>query len=153
MLFCCCSFNEPGSSAQDYGVIMFLRGRSVPTLHYRRKTHWSESQMTNSADILAYLAGRFGHEQRGAFLAHSAQTEAVEAKVDEAMERGRRLFYYHVLQADNGALTKLAPTLWGTNEVRLKRFANEPLSFAAGVSRPCHGFKRFCGSLCVCVSY
>ena len=43
---------------QDYGVMMFLRGRSVPTLHFRRQTHWSDSSISNSADILAYLAGK-----------------------------------------------------------------------------------------------
>lgn len=107
---------------QDYGVLMFLRGRSVPTLHYKRKGQWAEASMTNSADILCYLAGRYAHTERGAFLARSARADELEAKIDVAMEHMRRLFYFHVMQADDGALAHMAPRLWGALEPHVPRW-------------------------------
>jgi hypothetical protein len=106
---------------QDYGVIMFFRGTSVPALHYVRKGEWSMGSMTNSADILCYLDGRFGHAQ-GAFLRHSPESIAAERTIDVLMESIRRLVYYHILVCDNGAMQRFAPVLWGANEPHVPRW-------------------------------
>lgn len=62
------------------------------------------SSMSNSADILTYLAGRYAHTPQGEFLVHSKEADVLERKIDDLLEMIRRFFYYHVLYANDGAL-------------------------------------------------
>merc|ERR1719197_525543 len=106
---------------RDYGVMLFLRGRSVPCLHFKRKDHWSLSTISNSADIAAYLAGRFLHDtERVSFLVdalRSPRTAELEALCDDLMHQTRRLIYWHVLQREGGLKDpSVCRAMWGAKE-------------------------------------
>lgn len=105
----------------DYGVVMWIRGASVPSLHFCRPGSWALSTISNSRDIVEYLAGRFHGTPAAAFLQVSAGNGAddLEALTDEIMVTIRRLFYHHVLVSDGGAHAGAAKQLWGLADARV----------------------------------
>ena len=100
---------------QDYGVLMFFRGLSVPNLYFAKKGHWAMSTLNNSDEIMVYLFGKYGHEERGKFLTRSDKASEMEDKIADLMSSVRSIFYYHLLQHDNGKHKKLVCQAWGSD--------------------------------------
>jgi hypothetical protein len=108
----------------DYGVVMWLRGASVPTLHFARDGHWAISSIANSRDAIEYLAGRYASSPLALFLqlpagADPADADRLEKATDELNACIRRLFYHHVLVADAGKHRAVAMQLWGVADDRV----------------------------------
>lgn len=111
----------------DYGVVMWLRGASVPTLHFSRDRHWASSSIANSRDAIEYLAGRYAARPEAKFLllpphADPADAERLETDTDDLNAQIRRLFYHHVLVADGGKHRAVAMRLWGVDDLRVPRW-------------------------------
>jgi hypothetical protein len=108
----------------DYGVVMWLRGASVPTLHFSRDGHWATSSIANSRDAIEYLAGRYAASPHAQFLqlpagADPADADRLEKATDELNASIRRLFYHHVLAANDGKYRAVAMQLWGIDDARV----------------------------------
>lgn len=111
----------------DYGVVMWLRGASVPTLHFSRDRHWASSSIANSRDAIEYLAGRYAARPEAKFLllppgADPADAERLESDTDDLNAAIRRLFYHHVLVANGGKHRAVAMRLWGVDDQRVPRW-------------------------------
>eukprot|EP01108_Squamamoeba_japonica_P000544 TRINITY_DN1183_c0_g1_i3.p1 TRINITY_DN1183_c0_g1~~TRINITY_DN1183_c0_g1_i3.p1 ORF type:complete len:326 (-),score=65.67 TRINITY_DN1183_c0_g1_i3:26-1003(-) len=104
----------------DLGVMMLFRGGSVPALHFGGGS-WALSTISNSADIIAYLRGRFGHESAARFLHvdDAATASKIEALGDRLCEVARRLFYYHVLVHDGGRHAPFLSIMIGGDDPRV----------------------------------
>ena len=92
----------------------FYLGRSVPVLHFR--TGAVRSSIGNSMEILRYLWGRYGVEnrQQADFLAADAERLALEQRIDRCGVDLQVWVYIHVL--DERELTQHA---WGCNSSRI----------------------------------
>lgn len=92
----------------------FFTGRSVPRLWAR--TGLVHSSIGNSAEILRYLWGCYGHElgSRADFLKPTHDRVALETRLDRYGQDLQVWIYYHILSD-----RKLTLHLWGANDDRI----------------------------------
>jgi len=96
---------------------VFLLGRTVPVLRF--KTGLVYSNIGNSAEILAYLWGRYAASMpaAAAFLEPSTERRELENELDQYGVRLQVWVYYHILPD-----RQLTLQAWGANDPSLPRY-------------------------------
>jgi glutathione S-transferase len=94
---------------QSTGILgVLFTGRTVPRL--RMRTGFVRSEIGNSAEILRYLWGRYGHEagEDARFLAPTAERVELEQRIDRYGAHLQVWVYYHILDEP-----EIAMRAWG----------------------------------------